>query len=642
VLPPCAESTEKIDRRSHCGCFPRLASSSTADHRIIHLFTAVKTPNILLCFCFAFVTTAQSQNQLSFGKAAEGAIRSSDDEDTFEIPARRGEVLHVVVEAIGKRSFSPSLELFDPNGTRIGFDRGADEAAIRGQVTVSGIHTAVVGSGKGGPGLYRISLESHPGRLGGGDRFPGREGRFGNRRSDQLFSGTDERGQLRPGEEESWTFSADAGSFVILAVGQLAGQGFEPNVEVVDPRGKRVAQDSGDFSADVAFRTSDTGRFRVIISDDGRDSAASYRISLAIAPQQSYASPDEGGPLASNRTARGSLDRADLDLWTFFAAEGEPIKISLRELPGEGFEPRLDVIDPQGNRIALDSAKDEAEISERANRSGLYTIVVSDSQKEDSGPYALLLHSPAQDDRRVDGRFPFRRGHFGDRRGERRNRSFLSPGVEVTNTIGGRDEDVWYMDLDEGVETELRARRLSGGPFTPVIRVLDPDEREVALDSGRTEAEVSFEADTTGIYTVLISDESRKGTGRYGLTLETDSKPRPGRFRDPRGRFENRSPQRLIPGQRVAGSFRAGQENQWWFQARQGEEVRLTMVAMRENDYVPMIEVRGPDGQQVGYDTGRDEAEASFRISATGDYTVTVAGEDRNRAGSYLLLLEIR
>src|SRR5207244_12896233 len=91
-----------------------------------------------------------------------------------------------------------------------------------------------------------------------------------------------------PGELHTCTFTATAGDYIALSIGEVApvSVDFTPWIRLVSPTGALLANSSGASAAQTAATAPATGTYTAILgrADGGHDPTGHYRLTLAKAP----------------------------------------------------------------------------------------------------------------------------------------------------------------------------------------------------------------------------------------------------------------------------------------------------------------------------------------------------------------------
>ena len=95
-----------------------------------------------------------------------------------------------------------------------------------------------------------------------------------------------------------------------------------------------------------------TGTYLVLVAsyDSGFDGTGTYRLTMTHTPGPITVSPgDDGGPLTIGVASSGTIDRGDLDVWTFTATAGQHVSVNIGEISDlTGFQPWIRLWTPAG------------------------------------------------------------------------------------------------------------------------------------------------------------------------------------------------------------------------------------------------------------------------------------------------------
>ena len=227
-----------------------------------------------------------------------------------------------------------------------------------------------------------------------------------------LTTGLNHTGRIEVGDLDMWTFSANQGDAVVLAIGEIPvgsatpDPGFWPWIRVFGPGGATLVCGNcwGNLVADMAATIPLTGTYTVVVStaDSASDAVGDYRLNLARIPAAFEVSPgDQGGVMTNSVEHAGRIELGDLDIWTFTAAQGADLSLTLREVPvgpsvpDPGFWPWLRLYGPTGATVTCGNcwADDVVTRTVTAPLSGTYTVVVftADSGRDAPGDYTLRV-----------------------------------------------------------------------------------------------------------------------------------------------------------------------------------------------------------------------------------------------------------
>ncbi len=435
------------------------------------------------------------------------------DLDTWTFDAAAGDsVLLRIGQLTGGDGFDPRLRLYDPHGELVasaaegyGYTVASD-AQLSVIAALSGTYTVVVDSGfTSGSGDYRLYYLEVPGAftVPGGDQ------------GGALANGGNHDGTIDVADLDAWTFDAAAGESVLLRVGQISGgNGFDPRLRLYDPNGDLIASAAegyaytGASDAQLSVIAALSGTYTVVVDSGFTSGSGDYRLYYLKVPG-AFMVPggDQGGAMVNGGNSDGTIDVGDLDAWTFDATAGDNVLLRIGQLSGgNGFDPRLRLYDPHGDWVASAAegyaytGASDAELRVIAALSGTYTVVVDSGSTSGSGDYRLHYL-------RVPGAFTVPPGDDGG-----------ALTKDATNdaviTIG--DLDVWSFAANQGNNIMLTMQTASG--FSPSLEVYGPTGQLIASKTHASLAQVSFVAPDSGIFIVVASSGTVRGTGAYQLT----------------------------------------------------------------------------------------------------------------------------
>jgi hypothetical protein len=219
-----------------------------------------------------------------------------------------------------------------------------------------------------------------------------------------MTNGANHPGYIHRGDQDQWTFTANAGDNINLSIGEAgADSQFAPWIRVFGPTG--VFLGNGTFSqlgGKIDLTASVTGTYTVVVAsaDATYSAAGSYLLTLAKTGAP-FVVPywDEGGPMANGVVYPGTITRADLDQWAFVATAGSVLTVRADEVgPDSGFYPWIRLYAPNGTLLASQFGPVVAQIvNATAPSTGLYTVVVAsaDLTYTASGNYAIYANGIA-------------------------------------------------------------------------------------------------------------------------------------------------------------------------------------------------------------------------------------------------------
>ena len=181
------------------------------------------------------------------------------------------------------------------------------------------------------------------------------------------------------------------------------------------------------------------------------------------------------------------------------------------------------------------------------------------------------------------------------------------------------EKDSYYFIASAGDIVTIRARDITGSPFTVYIELYGPTGALVGTASSTSLAQLDKTLTAAGTYTVVVRDSSNHYTGNYTLTWQ--------KLNGPCGATP------LNCGQVVVGSISvAGQLNPYTLTVADNDVVTI-MVGKTSGSMNPRLELYGSAGNLI--------ASANYAITRTfttgGRYTVLVRDDSSINTGGYAI-----
>jgi hypothetical protein len=266
-------------------------------------------------------------------------------------------------------------------------------------------------------------------------------------------------GRIFPREDiDVWTVDLQAGRVVTCAVNAARiGSGLDSRLEIRDPTGRRIAENSDWFGSDsfVRFRAETTGRYSIRIHDVSFEGLQNfvYRLTVTDGPWI-----DAVYPLGGQRGTRGDFELLGSNL------SGKPVRVTLPNGADDSFGYRFS----QGKRTSNETR-----------------IALGDSPE--------LLES------------------------EPNGQAAQAKNVTFPATLNGRidrpgDTDVWRFEAKQGDQFtfDLQASRL-GSPLDSVLTLIDSTGKQIAthddLGKGQTDSLLNAKIPADGVYTLHVRDQ---------------------------------------------------------------------------------------------------------------------------------------
>ena len=354
------------------GTYTAVVSESGDDRTIDYRITLAKLPGPQ--------SASDDGGPINSGETFAGTSLRGDL-DVYAFSAAAGDSIVASLGEIGGNNATfPRLDVYGPDGARL-----AGEAANFGvdldlTAPQTGTYHALVRESGGDASIdYRVSLAVFPSPL-ADDPLDADGG--------PIESGERVVGRVDRGEMDVFTFDAGPGDSIVAAMGEIGGDnGTFVRLDLYGPDGTRIGGEGDNLGVDLDFTAPQGGTYSLLARESGSDASIDYRLSLAVLPGD-LADDDfdaDSGPIDSNRTLAGTIDRGDLDVYRFDASPGDNLVVSLGEIGGNNStSPRLDVYGPDGARLAGESANSGVDLDLIAPQGGTFYAVVRESGS-DSG-----------------------------------------------------------------------------------------------------------------------------------------------------------------------------------------------------------------------------------------------------------------
>ncbi|MEO1201068.1 MAG: hypothetical protein AAFX10_00075 [Pseudomonadota bacterium] len=429
---------------------------------------------------------------LSNGDRVSGNIDVTDiDLWTFE--ASVGDTIRLGVADTGGASLSPFIVLYGPDGGSLASGFGTSATALSYEATVGGAYTVMMLDGNTnatGTGSYNLyfALTANPFIVPVGDE------------GGALSSGEIATGDIELADIDVWSFDADAGDTIRFGIGETASTSFRPFMLLYGPDGRIISSASGTSSTALSYQAAIGGSHTLLVLDGNTNvtGTGSYNLYYArTAEPLAVPVGDEGGSLVSGAADSGSIDLADIDVWTVQADAGDTIQLDVTETgAGNNFSPLVLLYGPDGTNIGSGFGANVATLTRAASIGGLHSVFVVDgnSGATGTGDYDISLT-------RTPGGASVPPGAV---------ISTLSNGDVAAGALNGAGVIAKYgLPVAAGEQVQLQLADLTGSnSITLTLQVFDAAGGLVASAASNTVAAVRFPVTASETLTVVASQNS--------------------------------------------------------------------------------------------------------------------------------------
>ena len=437
-------------------------------------------------------------------------------------------------------------------------------------------------------------------------------------KEDQLVNGEKHTGANDIGDEDLWTFEAEAGDNLVLRIGKVSGDvNYSPWINLYGPDGALIdSQNDSTSDTRLELKAESSGIYSLLVSSFLRGNEGSYALHFFdLQNNFTVQEDDEGGPLVTGANHPGLITIGDEDTWTFQAEINDVIYLTAGKLTGDiNFSPRIELYGPNGN--LLDSA-DASLLSHTSTTSAQYTVLLGSSLIGFEGTYNLrYLQIP---------------GDIGVPDGDEGGR--LVNGDQHDGMLEDGDEDAWQLQASEGDELHLRVVDLNdSNAFNPQINLYGPDGSLLTSGNHANDSLINYSVADPGLYTVAVHNTLFEEPGNYRLRLA----------QVPRGFVipEEDEGGRLNNGITESAVIDLGDIDIWTFEANTGNDINLKVDDLSgSNAFVPALELYDPAGNLMASTSGNLLAELNEVANTLGTYTALVMSNTREGNGDYQIRL---
>src|SRR5262245_7176672 len=202
-------------------------------------------------------STARAHLTLSNGANHDGTIVPNGT-NIWTLTANAGDSIVLRCgELSGTATFGPMIQLYGPSGALLSSSSHASDAYLAYRTTNGGTFNVTVSSAVAGQtGTYRLRFMQIPGAF---IIPPGDEG-------GPLINGGTHEGTNSLGDEDIWTFVANAGDNIVLQGGIVSGTpSYSPWLRLFGPDGVPQVSTSGGLGGMIEYQPTNSGTFAVLV-----------------------------------------------------------------------------------------------------------------------------------------------------------------------------------------------------------------------------------------------------------------------------------------------------------------------------------------------------------------------------------------
>jgi choice-of-anchor C domain-containing protein len=509
----------------------------------------------------------------------------------------------------GTASFAPQVLIYGPNGTLLDSAGNNTDAYVEYRTTNSGTFRVDVRSlYAGNSGEYRLSFARAPGVF---VTPPGDEG--GMLTNGALHAGTSELG-----DEDLWSFTANAGDQITLRAGRVSGSAsYSVFLRLYGTNGALLATEAYANDTYLTYRTTNSGTFNVVVGSYYAGYTGSYDLHFARAPAAFIVPPgDEGGPLTNGGSYAGTNTIGDEDIWSFVANTGDQVVLRAGRTAGSAsYTPYLRLYGTNGLLLASDAFANDTFLSYRTTNSGTFYAFVGSYYAGYTGEYQLHFA-------KAPGEFVVPPGDEGG--------PLVNGGAHDGTTAIG-DEDIWSVTGNNGDTVVLRCAKLSGtASYAPWVRFYGTGGVLLDSDQNATDTYVTYRLTNSGTFNVLVGSYNAGHTGTYRLRLAKA----PGSYIVPPGDEGGL----LLTGSTNDSVTELADEDLWTLTAFKNVPLSLTCQELTGTvSYAPWIRLYGVNGVLLSSAVNASLATINYTPTYSGTFTLLVGSANVGHTGTYRL-----
>ncbi|MBN1201577.1 MAG: pre-peptidase C-terminal domain-containing protein [Anaerolineae bacterium] len=454
------------------------------------------------------ITNEPGEGELSSGDQVKGAIWDDNPADEFTFEGVPGDLVEISMER-ESGNLDSFLYLLGPDGETIKTDDNSGENNIDAMITIrltqAGTYTIVATrpGNSSSVGDYKLALERTERGItnseGGGSL---------------AYDTTVEAAIWSENKSDEWMFSASPGDVLTIVMNRESGN-LDPMLYLIGPDGFVSREDNdggGDRNALIQnYTIQQKGTYTIRATCASSSSCVGDYELLVERTERGITNNAGGGSLSYGTPAEAAIwNENKSDEWTFDAALGEVVSISMNRLSGS-LDPMLRLFGPGGDMVKIDDNSgaegDDALIANYLiQESGQYVIVATYARAS-TGDYELLVERT-------------QRGIV-----ERTGGGPLPVGERVVSAImASNPADVWTFEGQEGDSVLVQMVHTSGN-LDPFLMVLRPDGARLASDdnnAGNNDAMIGpVVLPAAGTYQVIAqaSLSNVNSMGNYALSV---------------------------------------------------------------------------------------------------------------------------
>ena len=323
--------------------------------------------------------TADSGISICYGCLLEDQLGPVGDLDLFTFEGSFGDKV-VLQSAVTSGFGNPCLEVFRPDGFLLSSQCEFNNPRLDLTLDKEGTYTVLVSDDNDDETMsYTLALERH---------YPIADSGV------SICYGCLLEGQLSPvGDLDLFTFAGKSGDIIVLQSVVTGGFG-NPCIEVFGPDGSPYSSQCEFNNPRLDLSLDQTGVYTVLLSDDNDDETMSYGIIVDVLVPLSCSAEH----VCFGCTIGGDVDPiGDLDIFYFDGTDGDLVLLTLSTVSGFG-NPCIELYSPDGLLVDSQCEFNNAMIDAVLDQDGIYTVLASDDNDDETFGYDLDVQCIGQCD----------------------------------------------------------------------------------------------------------------------------------------------------------------------------------------------------------------------------------------------------
>ncbi|HMO24781.1 MAG TPA: calcium-binding protein, partial [Tepidisphaeraceae bacterium] len=273
------------------------------------------------------------------------------------------------------------IQIVAPGGGSVGSASGETGALLNVVAPTTGTYEIRVSdAGSNDTGSYRLTA------------FTAAATQTDDDNAGPLESGRRRPSDILPGDLDVWYTDLSPGqNFFLTVADNSPNDPGDPSVFVFAPDGSMVASQTSSTGFNLTIAPTQTGRYYVVVYENGQNNDGRYAIASVTAPGQQYAGDPDSLPLTPGETRNGDLPTGDLDAWVIPTNAGATLSFNFARATGN-LAPEILLISPDGSIVATDSGATSASIEHIAQQTGDYYLLARSINAQTGGTFNLQFN----------------------------------------------------------------------------------------------------------------------------------------------------------------------------------------------------------------------------------------------------------